>query len=230
MELSAIRSILRESSQEEWHVLASGTTYRLHVYSAIEQHAFDGPVDSGIEHDQAATYRPGASLTIAWGMAAAYLDRGPQDWAPFPDENISPFALDVFWMGALVDRRTLCSVDGFRAVLPWPKFQYIPAEGDTLGVVVPPTATPGGVGGGRETSRQSFRPSGIRQIPRTERNNHRSLVGARPRGSGHSCHSPSLPLHAVSKLWQRLSPRANTNRLCPLLQSIQLRLSQEASS
>jgi hypothetical protein len=148
MRLSQVLNIVYSSNPEDWEEVTrggNGPVFRDHF---IPSHsAGDDAVDLDVlSHSGYAVYEPDADITIAWGIdpeATGSSDPGRSltfKWAHFPDPEIHPFLVDLFYRGALVHRMWMLHVDGGRLSMPLPKTdaegQYISERSVGLGRVV----------------------------------------------------------------------------------------------
>lgn len=118
--LHEIRSLVRNSSRADWHLIEEGPTYRNRFVSST------GSGDQWrLEEDSHHTvmvYRPDVDLTMAYGMTFDFRGDGPVRefaWSKvFPDKSVQIDMADIFWRGALIDRVDYAYVDGARGIVP----------------------------------------------------------------------------------------------------------------
>jgi hypothetical protein len=120
MDLFALRKLITESRDEEWHTVKNGPYF----------HDGFGEVQSAeghyLEH-QTHYYRfvlmSDVDVSIEFGMSldsdrnAVSLKGFGWDFT-FPDESLRREFIDIFYRGALVDRLLVLDVDGGRSTLP----------------------------------------------------------------------------------------------------------------
>ncbi len=117
---------IESSDLDEWHVImcwGEGPSYLDQMQVADITEAGSGQKRQEIDvasHTLRAAFKPDLSLNIAAGLRPEGDERLSFDWANFPDPKIRASLVDVFWNGALVYRDQVLTVDGGRAVLPWP--------------------------------------------------------------------------------------------------------------
>lgn len=122
MQMSQLDQILQVTNADHWELIEAGPTF-LHSYLVVG----GGPGSSriaGVEyHDSIAVLKADIDIRIAWGYDPDFGERRRQFFGEhtFPDSAIGVELSDVFFRGALVQRRHLISVDGGRAVLPMPR-------------------------------------------------------------------------------------------------------------
>jgi hypothetical protein len=120
VKLEEIKWMVSESTPEDWSVLPDGPTY----HDWISQVASSGQrwveVDS---HHSVVVYKDDVDLRLAWGLTHS-LNLSFDGWS-WPDKSISRLFVDVFWRGALVDRRHVLLVDGGRCYLPNPARAHV---------------------------------------------------------------------------------------------------------
>jgi hypothetical protein len=122
MKLQDVRRILTESEGCQWSKLDSaGPLYRngFGTWTTADNQGIDVTW-----HHSAAVYRDDIDLTVQWGMKLdATRDRGHWafPWAEnFMSKDVTPYWVDVFWRGSLVDRYAAVSVDGAHGLVPMP--------------------------------------------------------------------------------------------------------------
>ena len=126
MNLRDLRQLLTTSDASDWSKLdSSGPLYK---NGFVVSGGFDADADHDVNvtwHHSSAVYRDDVDLTIQWGLD---LDptRGRDDqwhfsWAEkLMNSRVSPYWVDVFWRGVLVDRYALASIDGAHGLIPIP--------------------------------------------------------------------------------------------------------------
>lgn len=122
-----ITQMITGSSPRDWEVIGPPVYLdRLGEVSSGDQHWLE--VDSQY---YLAVYKPDVSLRLAWGLT---LERvlSFEGWT-FPDSSISRYAVDAFWQGALVARRTVLVVDGGGCYLPDPDPAYVKTDDSLMG-------------------------------------------------------------------------------------------------
>ena len=122
-----ITQMITGSSPRDWEVIGPPVYLdRLGEVISGGQHWLE--VDS--QH-YLAVYKPDVSLRLAWGLT---LDRelSFEGWT-WPDRSISRYAVDTFWQGALVGRRTVLDVDGGCCYLPDPDRTYVKTDESLMG-------------------------------------------------------------------------------------------------
>lgn len=121
MQLSELDQIFEKTTADHWEVVEAGPTF-LHGYLVVG--GADGSGIAGVEHhDSLAVLRADIDVRIAWGYDPDFGAREREffDEHTFADATVGVELGDVFFRGALVQRRHLISVDGGRAVLPMPR-------------------------------------------------------------------------------------------------------------
>src|SRR5215469_7597637 len=129
MRYDEITQMITASEPGDWEVIDAGTgpLYLERHGEVIEDGQHRVEVDS---HYYLAVYRPDVSLRIAWGFRVGdRWESAEENWV-WPDRSMERFAVDAFWQGALVGRRTLLSVDGGHCYLPDAERAFVRA-GDT---------------------------------------------------------------------------------------------------
>ena len=123
MNLRELRSVLTRSDPSEWSKVDSdGPLYRNgFVVSGLRD---DGRITDVYWHHSAAVYREDIDLTIQWGMDMDPT-RDRDDWhfiwqEKLISKRVSPYRVDAFWRGVLVDRYALISVDNGHGLVPFP--------------------------------------------------------------------------------------------------------------
>ena len=114
MELNELRELIINTDDEYWHQLIVGPYFHDRVTN-------DGNEFTGTSHSHycRAVLRSDVNVALEWG-----LEHGDDDdsagrpWSNFPDKRVNSIFVDVFYLGALVDRTILVNVDGSRAYLP----------------------------------------------------------------------------------------------------------------
>ena len=115
--------IIRGSEQADWETIicwgwGSGPSYLNQPIIWTSGDTWGLEVKS---HAIRAVYKPDLSLGIAWGLEHGDGEPLNFDWAKFPDTQVRASFADVIWNGMLVHREQALSVDGGRAILPWPR-------------------------------------------------------------------------------------------------------------
>lgn len=117
MTYDEILTTVMGSSPGQWHVVNDGPTYL---------HDTGGKYVRG--HHSRAAYRTDVSLGLAWGLSYPD-DQRTFVWTErFADQRAYPEFLDILWNGMLIHREYGIVIDGGRAVLPWPRGEYIRGE------------------------------------------------------------------------------------------------------
>lgn len=118
------------SSPRDWELIGPPVYLdRLGEVTSGDQHWIE--VDSQY---YLAVYKPDVSLRLAWGLTLEK-DLSFEGWI-FPDRSIWRYAVDVFWQGALVGRRTVLNVDGGRCYLPDPDPVYVKTDDSLMGHMI----------------------------------------------------------------------------------------------
>jgi hypothetical protein len=112
MRYDEIRSLIASTTSDDWNELEQGPLYLDQMNQVMSGGASWIEVGS---HYSVFVYGPDVDLRIAWGISLD--DRLDFGWH-FPDRAVTRRLVDVFWRGSLVDRWTVLSVDGGRALLP----------------------------------------------------------------------------------------------------------------
>jgi hypothetical protein len=122
MQHDEITRTITGSSPEDWVILGEGPLFldRLSGVSGPEGHWLEA--DS---HNHLAVYQPDVDLRLAWGLTTD-TDLIYDGWV-FSDQSIERVLVDGFWRGALVARRTVLAVDGYRSYLPDAERTYVKA-------------------------------------------------------------------------------------------------------
>lgn len=113
MELHKIWDIIGETTIRSWNVIRTGPRF---------MYALDGIDQGGLlfrTHSYVLSYIGDVSLTVA-GPILEDKEQEPAWSKVWIDNGVRVGYGDVFWNGALIDRKTVALVDSGRALLPLP--------------------------------------------------------------------------------------------------------------
>lgn len=114
MELQELRQAIMDSEFFHWHVVDVGPYFT---------DAPDIDEDTVEQHEELLVLKSNIDITIQHGLRTRGRDDitlATQLWeeAAFPDPSAHVYFVDVFYRGTLVDRESVVSVDGGRALIP----------------------------------------------------------------------------------------------------------------
>lgn len=114
MELHELRQAIIDSEASHWHSVTVGPYFT---------DAPDIDEDTVEQHDELLVLKSNIDITIQHGLRARgqdHVTKTTQLWeeAFFADPSARVYFVDVFYRGSLVDRDSVVSVDGGRALIP----------------------------------------------------------------------------------------------------------------
>ncbi|CDM76135.1 hypothetical protein [Mycobacterium marinum] len=132
MDLRTLRQTITESAPKDWnHIICwgygSGPIYHHGLTSEYKDNRIQTEARS---HSNMAVLSTDIDISIAWGYDPddSLWNRGHKqtfdfnDFLPqFPDDKVSRMYVDVFYRGALVDRKLYIVADGARYYVPIPR-------------------------------------------------------------------------------------------------------------